>query len=283
LIAGLGLLVAGTWAGWRLINEPKLVYFSDRLNKPRAEVWAGLIVGALAMLLWLRGRVAWRFAGWGAAGGGVGFAAGAAVQVWGKATFGDFPLGWWKVMELTFGALLGVGFGYAAWRSRAELGGKAAAVEREGWGAAVAGAAVAVAGGIVLERYLETRFNFVIAGAALVAASLYWRALRWQIAITLTQCAFALDLMKNRPHWDGTAMWVWVAVSTLAAVAATVRMPRVRPMLLWLMWGAVGVSVVKSFVPWVGWAPLEMEGLFVAMAAGVSWLLVREGGTRVDS
>jgi len=41
LMAGFALMVAGTYAGWKLINEPKLIYFSDRYDKPRPELWAG--------------------------------------------------------------------------------------------------------------------------------------------------------------------------------------------------------------------------------------------------
>ncbi len=133
LAGGLVLLVAGTWAGWRVINEPKLIYFSNRVDRPRPEVWAGLLVGALVLLLWLAWRAGARlaagFAGWGAIGGGLGFASGAALQVWGTRIFGVFPLGWWKVMELTFGALLGLALGWCAWRHRGEL-------TRDGEGAA---------------------------------------------------------------------------------------------------------------------------------------------------
>ena len=34
-------------AGWKLINEPKRIYFSDLYDRPRAELWAGLLIGAL--------------------------------------------------------------------------------------------------------------------------------------------------------------------------------------------------------------------------------------------
>ena len=209
LIAGLALLVAGTWMGWKLINQPRLVYFSNLADRPRPEVWAGLITGGLALLLWLtwRGgaRLAWRFAGWGALGGGVGFAAGAAIQVWGQPLVPKLPLGWWKVMELTFGAILGLALGWCAWRHRAELHGKpgpAPAPLRVP--VALCMAAIAIAGGILADHWLPTRFNYVIAGSALLAAALYSRALCWQVAITLTQCAFALDLLKNKPHLPAT-------------------------------------------------------------------------------
>ena len=161
---GLALLVGGTWLGWKAVNEPKLIYFSNRLDRPRPEVWAGLLCGALVLLAWLmwRGRArvpAW-FALCGGISGGLGFAAGAAVQVWGRSTFGEFPLGWWKVMELTFGAVFGMGLGWCAWRDRAELAGQTGAVPaRDSLVSACAGAAVAMASGLLLESALHTRFN----------------------------------------------------------------------------------------------------------------------------
>jgi hypothetical protein len=30
-----------------------LIYFSNRLDRPRAEIWAGLLLGAILLLAWL--------------------------------------------------------------------------------------------------------------------------------------------------------------------------------------------------------------------------------------
>jgi hypothetical protein len=40
LIAAFAIMVLGTWLGWLLVNSPKLIYFSNRLDKPREELWA---------------------------------------------------------------------------------------------------------------------------------------------------------------------------------------------------------------------------------------------------
>ena len=276
LAGGLVLLVAGTWAGWRVVNEPKLIYFSNRVDRPRPEVWAGLLVGALVLLLWLAWRAGARlaagFAGWGAMGGGLGFASGAAVQVWGTRTFGVFPLGWWKVMELTFGALLGLTLGWCASRHRSEL-------TRDGeepqpalpMAGAAAMAAATIAATLLIDSRLPVRFSYVVAGALLLSLAPLSRTLCWQIAISLTYCAFALDLMKNKPHLPSAAMWVWVAGSTLATVKATAAMPRARPMFLWITWATVATSLLKAFVPPASGEPVMMESLFVAMGALVTW------------
>jgi hypothetical protein len=279
LVAGFGLLVAGTWAGWKLVNQPKLIYFSNRLDRPRAEVWAGLILGGILLLLWLTrrggGRMPARFALWGALGGGVGFSAGAAIQVWGRPILPVFPLGWWKVMELTFGAVLGLAFGWCAWRNRDEL----AAVKQTAPAAlklpcAVYMAVTAIGIRLWLEPALHTRFNYVIVGAILLSLALRSRTLCWQIAITLTVWAFAYDLLKGKPALPQWPLWTFVIAITLATVLMTARAPRTVPMFLWITWTAVAVSLLKSFVPLVSTEPVMMESLFVILAACVSWWCV---------
>jgi hypothetical protein len=69
ILAGLALMEAGTYAGWKLLNEPKLIYFSNRVDKPREELWFGLALGGVALLGWLwrrrAGCVAGAMALWG--------------------------------------------------------------------------------------------------------------------------------------------------------------------------------------------------------------------------
>ena len=276
LIPGFALIAAGTWAGWRLINQPKLIYFSNRFDRPRAEVWAGLLCGALLLLLWLAlrtgARMPARFAAAGALGGGIGFASGAAIQVWGRPLVPVFPLGWWKVMELTFGALLGLSLGWCAWRNRASLAAPPARPPaRLPLPRAIGGAALIIALGILIESRLHTRFNYVIGGVLLLSLALYSRTLCWQIAISLTYCAFALDLLRNKPQLPAAGLWIFVAVSTVATVVVTARVPRMQPMFLYITWTAVGMSLLKSFVPLASSQPVMMEALFVAMGLLVTW------------
>ena len=267
LITGFGLMVLGTWAGWKLLNEPKLIYFSNRYDKPRPEIWAGMLAGALLLLLWLTwragARLPWRFAVWGAIGGGIGFASGAGLQVWGRQIVLEFPLGWWKVMELTFGALLGLAYGWCAWRYRAELVSERAPSARQisPW-SALGLAAVAIAAAFLLYPFLHTRFTYTIAGALLLSLALFSETLCWQIAITLTYCAFALDLLENKPGFPAPLMWVLVVVTTIGIAFVTSRKPRMHPLFLWITWTAVGMSLLKSFVPLVSSKPVMMETLF---------------------
>jgi hypothetical protein len=276
------LILAGTWIGWKLINQPKLIYFSNPVDKPRPEVWAGLLCGALLFLAWLAwhggAQLPARFAAWGALGGSLGFAGGAAIQVWGKNAFGEFPLGWWKVMELTFGALLGLAYGWCAWTNREALtDSQPEPAQPPSLRQSAAWAAVAIGLGILLEYGLKTRFNYVIAGTFLLVLCIFWHRLRLQTAVSLTVCAFALDLMEGKPDLPPAAMWTFVVVTTLATVLVSARRPRPFPMFLWVSWTAVGVSLLKSFLPLVSWKPLMMEALFLAMAMAITnWAICKE-------
>src|SRR6188472_1414770 len=117
----LAIMVLGTWIGWQFLNHPKLFYFSNRLDRPREELWAGLWLGGLLLLAWLRSPVPASFALSGAIGGGIGFGVGASLQPMGKAVWAGMPLGWWKAMELTFGAILGLAYVLCALRLRTRL------------------------------------------------------------------------------------------------------------------------------------------------------------------
>ena len=123
LLAGFAIMVLGTWLGWQYLNNPKLIYFSNRFDRPREELWAGLWLGGLLLLAWLRSRVPSLFALYGAIGGGIGFGVGASLQPMGRVVWAGMPLGWWKAMELTFGGLLGLAYVLCAWRLRDQLAG----------------------------------------------------------------------------------------------------------------------------------------------------------------
>lgn len=127
IVNGLLLMLGGFFLGFKLVNEPMLLYFSDPAN-PRAESWAALLLGAIVLLVFLRFKVkstdfrlVRRFAFYGLAGGGLGFGIGGLWMVLGShlpgVIFGD----WWKAMEFTFGLLLGASLGWAAWKSRKEI------------------------------------------------------------------------------------------------------------------------------------------------------------------
>ena len=108
------LLMAGMLTGFKLINQPMIIYFSDPA-KPRPESWGALLVGAITLLIYLKIKtdtvafsIVSRFAILGMIGGGIGFGLGGFWMVLGsrvpdEVVFKEF----WKAMEFTFGLLLG--------------------------------------------------------------------------------------------------------------------------------------------------------------------------------
>ncbi|MCX6620017.1 MAG: hypothetical protein NTY38_02845 [Acidobacteria bacterium] len=275
LLFALLAMVVATWAGWKLINEPKLIYFSNPFDKPRPEIWAGLLLGGLAFLAWLHYRGGARtpayLAMWGTLGGMVGFPAGAALQVLGHSYEIPLQLGWWKVMELTFGACLGLGYGYAAWHCRKELAtAEAPAARTPAIWHHVIYAAFAIMCAMITYPALSTRFGYTIAGAVLLGLVLFREALGWQAAITVTCCAFAYDFAKNKPMLPPPLLWVFVAVLTVVVAVWVVMRPRLRPMFVLLTWMSVGVSLLKSYLP-LNWGKHEMmEAIFVLMGVVIT-------------
>ena len=128
LFAGaVGLFVAGL----QWINRPHIppsalpkIYFSARdAEKPRVECWGGLWAALTGLLVYagcVRGD--WRtvaLALFGVAGGGIGFAFGELLQAWGIhykpfGKSGPLWMDWWKLMEMVFGLLAGLGLA-AGW------------------------------------------------------------------------------------------------------------------------------------------------------------------------
>lgn len=275
-LAALAAMVAATWSGWYFIHAPKLAYFffSDPVNKPREEIWAGLILGALAFLiLTVRGPqrgIVWRFAAWPCLGGATGFPLGAALQVWGRQLEKYGWVDWWKGMEFTFGALLGLGFGIAAWRSRAGVAHEPAPRDsRPASGArSLLMAALAVAIVIGIEYLVPIRFNFSVAASLGLVAAMWSPLHAHHFALTVTVTAFVLDLVENKPALAGAAGWA-VVLAAAAATAVWVSGERApRSMLEFLTWTAVGVSLIKTLLPPPHWSPghLLTEVVFAVMA-----------------
>lgn len=284
------ITIVAFYIGWKLINEPKLIYFSDPVNKPREESWAGLLFAAIAFLGYLRAKsdgpgseLPMRFALWGALGGALGFGIGTAWLVYGPA----LPVnqkwwGWWKMMEFTFGLLLGAGLGIAAWRNREQCAKTTAgdSPERGAWWPVVAVvifmATMFLFFGFVMEglaegtysplvKYALTDTFRVIGSFIFLGAVCFWVGLRsvsaaWQIAITLTFFHTVFDLVQDFtgetpgsgfrfPNWALIiALFGWTAA--MGAVAARVASGErvVARMYLLILWACYAVATARTFV-----------------------------------
>lgn len=127
LLIGLLLMMLGFLVGYKLINDPMILYFSDP-EKPRVESWAGLLLGAITLLFFMKSRISAedfsvlrRFAIYGLIGGGLGFGLGSIWITVGSQWPDVIFKGWWKAMEFSFGFLLGGALGWAAYNSRKEI------------------------------------------------------------------------------------------------------------------------------------------------------------------
>jgi len=295
LLPGLVLMVAGTYLGWKLLNEPKLLYFSNPVDKPRPEIWAGLLLGGILFLGWLArlgmGKIPLRFALAGALGGGIGFGAGGTIMAIGLTLPVDqswYP--WWSLMEFTLGFCFGLALGICAWRNRTELDRRDDLAEQEvrrqpawmvPWMVPVL-TAVLVAVAFLAGPSLHSRFSYTIVGVVLLAIALYSDSLAWQIAITLTTAGFALDLTEVFP-FSGNPVLVWgfTGIASLAVCVLILRRHFAgRPMLPWtfllLLWTALAVALVRAILQsrHTG-AVLVHELAFIAGTLLVTWMISR--------
>jgi hypothetical protein len=269
LAIAFALMCAGTWLGWSLINDPKLIYFSNRLDRPRVELWAGLWLGGLLLLAWLRERVPARFALYGTIGGGIGFAVGASLQPWGKGVWATMPLGWWKGMELTFGGLLGLAFGLCAWHLRDQLAREADEMDAPAPVASSLALAVLAVAAIAAGEAMPGRFGYTLAGAVL--AWFAWRspALAWQSAITATFAAFSYDAVKHVKLLESVPAWGAMVVATVLVGIAVARCPLPRPMFLLLTWTGVA-NAFRYLAGPLRVEPVTMLAVFVLLAVVIT-------------
>ncbi|MBL8176037.1 MAG: hypothetical protein JNK48_15270 [Bryobacterales bacterium] len=270
LLIALALMAIATFAGWKLLNEPKLIYFSHPTDRPRPEIWFGLLAGAAAMLAWLRNATLVHFALIGAVAGGIGFGFGGYIQVLGI----PYPkplIGYWKQMELFLGLMLGAGLGLPAWLHRHELGGTP--VEKR--------SNIAIALIIpfaLLAEDMPARAGYTYLGALLLALALLYTPSARHIAVTMTYCAFAIDFQRNRPNLDQTALWAFVVVTTVAVAFLVEKFREPAPLFLLLLITSVVNSMMKSFLP----VPQDvthlaaMETLFALIALSAAWLAPRK-------
>ncbi len=272
-------LVAACALGWKLINEPKLIYFSDPINKPRPEIWAGLLLAALAFLFVMHAKITWDFAWIACLGGGAGFGLGGWINAWGRTGHVQTPIDWWKVMEFTFGLLFGAALGFAAWRNRKAIANEPS-IDTPKWWWWMLIPLVPIC--IAAEERSGFRFTYTIVGAVLLPLVAANMRFAWQIAITMTCTAFAVDFAQSRASWpEQTLLWACVAAVSLATGwFADRKRDCVFAMFLFLTWVAVFDSHLKAWLPpfeWSSkaWAHAHVEIAFTVMAAICTWFAVR--------
>jgi len=232
-LAGLlGCLLCGITIGIALINAPKLIYFSNPIDKPRDESWAGLLVGAFALLTYLRVfqpqqfRVPAIFAFYGTVSGGLGFGLGSLFLAWQSQVSEVWRwLPFWKFMEFSFGLLLGGGLGLAAHRLRNHLCESNSSLNaNRAEQSPVSGVTEMVAGaGVVLLVFFfwprltilvysvlgpptrdsvamtatDVMMDFTGMGCVMLLLSRRWPTVAWQLAVSVTIVAAMIDWLRD--------------------------------------------------------------------------------------
>ena len=295
ILIGLVLMLIGTAVGHSLVDEPKLLYFSDPDNKPREEIWFGLTLGATFLVAWLlvlgRERVSSVIALCGMLGGAAGFGGGGLFFVLGSYLgneWSSWP--WWKMKEFTFGLLYGLGLAIGCYWFRNEI--------READGSGVdrtevplvptstlmmilAGIAV-VFGGMYFQFTIPYRAMFSVVGAALIGISIFSVPLAWHVALSMTIVGFLRDsLYRFAPsEWTDSLAFAWALVLGITVVVVSVVTLLIRSrassrsLLLGLTWLGTAFALIKTGIPEL--TPgmhLFVPGLFLLQSIMVTAML----------
>jgi len=281
------LLLIGILIGFKLINDPKLIYFSDPVNKPRSESWGGLLFGAIAVIVYLKIKIEkadfsiiYNFAKWGLIGGALGFGLGGLWFVLGSLMTDILFTSWWKMMEFTFGLLLGMGLGYAAWKCRSKIDNTVEITDSHSslsvWPELGITLLISLSVYLIIPGLLEPLaesmmdqpglpgkivgnvlrmfVNYAFYGFVMVLIVLYRNAFAWQIGITLTFCHTIIDYMRDlRPapevHVNDWIQLAVVAIATfiVAYLVAIYRRKRNinNSMMQILVWSTVTIAFLS--------------------------------------
>lgn len=286
LVAGGSIAMAvATEIGWKFFNEPKLVYFSNLLDKPRAEIWFGFLLAGAALLAWLGYRrqlqPALRLALAGFAGGFIGFGFGGAIQGVGRIFFPDLGLHWWKYMEFFFGFCFGWALAWAFKHS--DLPPAEPQAEPPLAYVELSFALVLTALFFWLSGNLGTRFTYLLVGGAAMILVTRLRWLAWHVALTVTFTATMLDSARywSREYKHGSpepayALAILLSLCFGWLVCGWVRNNTLRALEL-IAWGCVADATFKFAMGPNGLAGLidHIALAFVLMAIWTSFMARR--------
>ncbi|MGH9468767.1 MAG: hypothetical protein ACRD1N_00320 [Terriglobia bacterium] len=290
-----GLMIAPFYAGWALINRPKLLYFSVT----RHEIWGGLLFAAIALTVWLtvrgRTRIPLVLALCAAVAGGIGYPV--AVTLAGAGMHSSHVgmwYDWWKVAETTFGAFMGIGLGVGAYLVRDSIPDVAEPVRLP---AGPGRRALGMIGGVVFVAICTALYHrhvlpWIILGSALICIAYFSVEAAWHLAVTMTFYASAANVVRYwlREQHLGNAVVLWTLV-VIAALCVAWRVSGwwaeggkvpIRSVFLFLMWVMLALSYLKTFV---NHAALSAPAASVA-AAGGRWSYTLEAwgsGLTVDA
>lgn len=287
IITGFLIFLIGYLIGLKLINDPKILYFSNPLNHPRNESWAGLLFAAVGLLIYLKLKmgvehfiIVLRFAVYGLLGGALGFGLGSLWITVGF-RFGTqfFIIDWWKMMEFSFGFLLGGFLGFAAWRSKhidRYFNQKTALKINSSFFIELI--SVIIIGFFIFgtmtwfESYLDTINNrdgilygllaaigrvivsYTFIGCLLIIIALRWPYLAFQIAVTITFCHCMIDLVTDKrlfPTLQSSPLLITTIIITASVIVGVLvaifqrKQFVLKSMFLILVWSTITVAIFR--------------------------------------
>jgi hypothetical protein len=286
-IIGFLIFLIGFVIGLKLINDPKVLYFSNPFDHPRNESWAGLLFAAFGLLIYLKIKTGTedfmtvlRFAVYGLIGGTLGFGLGSLWITVGFLYGTQFLIvDWWKMMEFSFGFLLGGFLGFAAWRSKnidRRFNQKTSVKINKSFFMEMI--SVMLIGLFIyatlplLESYLDTINNsdgilnessatiirvlvsYTFIGCLLIIIALRWPYVAFQIAVTLTFCHCMIDLVTDNrlfPELQSSLLLIIaiiIVASLVVSVLVTIFQRKqfvLRSMFLILVWSTVAVAIIR--------------------------------------
>lgn len=301
----LGLSMVATWLGREYLDQPKYIYFSNLLDKPREEIWIGLTLGALAFTGYLtslrRERVTLAFAFGGLLAGAAGFGGGSLFLALGNRLPRPY-LGWpwWKCMEFSFGALYGLGLGALTWRWRTELREVDHSMDRMPKSDAFANVPLLLMIELGLVAALSTIYGnfqwikyrgaFSILAPILVMNALPSNRLAWHIALTATFAGFFRDYLAGgvERNWFGEEWYTAnnIAIATVLFAAIVVLLDLRKSLtptvaLLLMTWASTPFGLAKMLIVKSGkpFSELGPEAYFVPLVFAVelvvtTWLVL---------
>jgi hypothetical protein len=244
-------------------------------------------MGAMAFLAWLRMklpardfRVVRSFVLWGTVGGGLGFGLGGLWLFLGAELKLAWFTNWWKMMEFSFGMMLGMALGWAAWLNRAYVQTVTQATEKDDtkplWTELAVVAIMSLAIFWLLPLLLEPLVdstgysqglvsgigndllriltNYVFIGFLLLLVGYWGSGFAWQMAITLTFCHTVIDLMvdlvgETQVPTSLAFQIMGTILSTLLVAFLTARFSRssntLKRMMQLLIWSTTFVATLK--------------------------------------
>ncbi len=261
ILIGMVLAVASFPFGWALINKPRPVFFSVT----RHEIFGGFIFASIVLLTWLtvRGRttIPLILALCAGCGGAIGLPMGAVLGGLGSHTsYVGRWYDWWKVLETTFGACMGMGLGIGVYLVRDKI--PDIIQSRQSAPASISRLQTFTLGLVFCGVFLPAENNpwddwLILGSLMLMAVFCFPRVVGWHIGITVSFFAIAANVdtywltelhIGNRNFLWAVTCVLTAAVSWLVTAWSEEQKKPMRSIFLFIMWAMVLLTTLRGLI-----------------------------------